>query len=238
MPFVRYDMAKRNKTEEFSVQSSMLFEKNDRKADELKGTVKDPKKRKKLVTTIVILVFVVFIAVPWLIVTILKPGSQPYKNDGTPKSSYSELLAKTTATEKSTELFGMKNPDLKDKESVESLIKFLQLEEQLGGYTVEVQSDTKPYSLTLKFNLTHDVPADGYDMWEQTVIRYSCAILSLVNNISQVNWEYPVTNATAGAYFTRTDAEKLYNLGVTAVTFAKSPESVQLMLNQLGIDLY
>ena len=231
-------MAKKNLNEEFSVRDSMLFEKNDRKADELKDTVKDPKKRKKLVTTIVILVLVVFIAVPWIVVTVMKPDSQPYRNNGTPKSSYSELLAKTEATEKSTELFNMKNPDLKDKESVERLIAFLQLDGALGEYTVEIQSDSKPYSITLKFNLTHDTPADGHDMWEQTVIRYSCAILSLVNNISQVNWEYPVTNATAGAYFTRTDAEKLYNLGVTAVTFAKSPESVQLMLNQLGIDLY
>ena len=231
-------MAKKNLNEEFSVRDSMLFEKNDRNAEELKGTVKDPKKRKKLITTIVILVFVVFIAVPWIIVTVMKPGSQPYKNDGTPKSSYSELLAKTKATEKSTELFNMKNPDLKDKDAVENLIKYLQLEEKLGGYTIEVQSDSKPYSLTLKFTLSHDVPADGYDSWEQTMIRYSCAILSLVNNISQVSWEYPVANATAGTYFTRADAEKLYNLGVTAVTFAKSPESVQLMLNQLGIDLY
>jgi hypothetical protein len=233
-------MAKKKHTDEFSVKNSMIFERSDRKkADEDGAAPKKPKNRKRLAMGIVATILIVFIGIPWLIVNIAKSNSDSYINDGQPKKSYSELLSDVEATEKSTELHSLKNPDLKDQAAVERLIAFLQLENELGSYTVEVQNEAKPYTLTLKFKLSHDVPAEGQpDKWEQTVIQYSTAILSLINNIAEVRWEFPVGNGTGGSYFTRADAEKLYNLGVTAVTFAKTPESVQLMLNQLGIDLY
>ncbi len=228
-------MAKKKDVESFGLKDTMLYER--KKADD---TPKKPRSPKKIAMIVVSLVLVVFIGIPWLVVSIVKSNSDSYVNDGQPKKTYSELLSDAKATEKSTELFGMKNPDLKDQAAVEALLDYLQLEYELGSYSVEIQSETKPYSLTLKFDLSHNVPAEGsneQDKWERNMIQYSCAILSLINNIAQVNWEYPVGNSTDGAYFTRADAEKLYNLGVTAVTFAKSPESVQLMLNQLGIDL-
>ena len=63
--------------------------------------------------------------------------------------------------------------------------------------------------------------------------------MALVSDISEVKWEFPTeTGAVTGSGFTRADAEKLMNLGVPVTRFAESETSVQLLLNQLGIDLY
>ncbi len=224
-------MAKKREVKPFDLKDTMLYER--KKIDD---TQKKPRNHKKIAAIVIASLLIVLIGIPWLIVTIIKSNSESIVNDGRPKSTYSELLSDVKATEKSTKLHSMKNPDLKDKAAVEALISELQISDELGAYAVEIQSEQKPYEITLKFELSHNVPADGYDMWEQTMIKYSCAILSLANNVAKVNWEFP--GMTGEKYFTRGDAEKLYNLGVTAVTFAKSPESVQLMLTQLGIDIY
>ena len=120
------------------------------------------------------------------------------------------------------------------------LIAKLKPEEELGQYTVLVQATEKPYTITLKFNSTHDTTQqeDG-NKWETEVIKYSTAIMGLIDNVAQVNWEFPSDeNKIEGSFFNRADAEKLMKLGVPISEFAKTPEAVQLLLNQLGIDLY
>ncbi len=232
-------MAKKKPADSFSIKDSMIYERSDRKrADEAEALPKKPKKHGKIILTVFIIAVILFVGVPWIIVTVVDSPAESIANDGKPDRTYEQILADTVATDKSTELYNMKNPNITDHTAVEALIRHLQIESELGGYTVEIQSDTKPYTVTLSFELSHDVPEDGHDMWEQKMIKYSCAIMSLIDNIAQVNWTFPVSGGTDGAFFNRADAEKLYNLGVTPATFAKSPQSVQLMLNQLGIDLY
>lgn len=229
-------MAKKKKTEEFSVKDSMIFEKSDRKkADEDGGK---PKKRKTFLVVFAVIV-ALLVAVPWIIVTVIDSPIESMQNNATPKHTFEQLLEATSETEISAELFALKNPDITDPEKVKALLDRLQIDDELGEYEFTVKNDAKPYEITLKFKLSHDVPDDGYDLWEKEMIKYSTAILSMVSNVAQVNWEYPAAEGSKnGAYFTRADAEKLYNLGVPATRFAQSAKSVQLMLNQLGIDLY
>ncbi len=230
-------MAKKKKTEEFSIKDSMIFKKSDRKkADDDGGK---QKKRGKVFVTVFIIIAVLLVAVPWVIVTVMDSPIESLQNDVTPKHSFEQLLEATKETEISAELFELKNPDIKDAEKVMALLDRLQIKDELGSFKLEIKNDAKPYNVTLKFELSHNVPDDGYDLWEKKMIKYSTAILSMVSNIAQVNWEYPAADGGKnGALFTRADAEKLYNLGVPATRFAQSPQSVQLMLNQLGIDLY
>ena len=229
-------MAKKKKNEEFNVRDSMIFEKSDRKKADEQGT---PKKRGKVFLTVFIIIAILLIGIPWIIVTVIQNPVESLQNNHNPKHTFEQLLEATTETELSTELFNLKNPDVKDKAQVEALLDRLQIKDELGGFDVEIKSDAKPYEITLKFKLSHDVPDDGYDLWEKEMIKYSTAILSLVSNVAQVNWEYPAAEGEKnGAGFTRADAEKFYSLGVPATRFAQSPKSVQLMLNQLGIDLY
>lgn len=233
-------MAKKKTQEKFTVKDSMIFEKSDRKkANEDGAAPKKPKKRIKLTLAICISVAILVIAVPWIVVAIIESPNEAIINDGKAKSTYEEMLEKSKATEFSDKLFQMKNPDLNDAKALEELVAFLRPEEKAGSYTVSAQATEKPYTVTLKFDAKHDVADDNYEEWQTTVIKYSCAILALTDNVAQVNWTYPDANGQpAGTYFTRSDAEKFFSLNVPAIRFADSSESVQLMLNLLGIDLY
>ena len=181
---------------------------------------------------------ILFIGVPMLIVMFFGNSNNDYTNQGTTKLSFNEMVERTEATEKSTELLGMKNPDLKDTATVENLIATLRLDEELGSYTVGIQNDAKPYNITLKFNYTHDLSGNTADKWNNNVIKYSIAILCLCDDVAQVNWEYPVNDGIDGAFFNRADAQKYFKLNVPPEAFAESPESIQLMLGLLGIDIY
>ena len=235
-------MAKKKHNDEFSVKDSMIFERSDRKkADEDGAAPKKPKKIGKIVRTVFIALGGLLVGVPLGIITVIDSPTESIHNNGLPKHTFEELLDATTPTEDAEKLFAMKNPDITDPSKLSEMLEFLQVRDELGDFELEVQNQAKPYSITLKFKLTHDVPSDGFDRWEHDMIKYSCAVMSMVNNIATVNWEYPSSaeaDGTAGAYFTRADAEKYYNLGVTATQFARNSTSVQLMLNQLGIELY
>lgn len=233
-------MAKKKEQGKFTVKDSMIYEKSDRKkADEEGAAPKKPKKRIKLIAIICAVIAVLVVVVPWVITMIFDSTNEEIINDGQAKSTYEEMLEKSTATEFSDKLFQMKNPDLNDAKALEELVAFLRPEEKAGSYTISAQSAEKPYTVTLKFDAKHDVEDDNYEEWQTTVIKYSCAILALTDNVAQVNWTYPDANGQpAGTYFTRSDAEKFFNLNVPAIRFADSSESIQLMLNLLGIDLY
>ena len=174
-----------------------------------------------------------------MVVAIIESPNEAIINDGKAKNTYQELVEKTEATDFSDKLFQMKNPDLNDADKLNELVSFLKPEEKAGSYTVSSQAIEKPYTVTLKFDAKHDVADENYEEWQTTVIKYSCAILALTDNVAQVNWTYLDANGQpAGTYFTRGDAEKFLNLNVPVIRFADSSESVQLLLNLLGIDLY
>lgn len=222
-------------------ENSTVFKKADRNEkltpEEIK--LKKQKKTQKIISIFLVIV-ILLVIIPWLAVKIIKSQKYDYINPGQPIKSFETLLSSTTATEQSTEICNMKNPDLNDLTAVTALIAKLKPEEELGQYTVLVQATEKPYTITLKFNSTHDTTQqeDG-NKWETEVIKYSTAIMALIDNVAQVNWEFPSgENNTEGSFFNRADAEKLMKLGVPISEFAKSPEAVQLLLNLLGIDLY
>lgn len=222
-------------------ENSTVFKKanRDEKLTPEEIKLKKQKKAKRIVTVFLVIVILLTV-VPWLIVNVVKNPKDDYINPGQPIKSFESLLESTTATEQSTEIYNMKNPDLNDLTAVTALIAKLKPEEELGEYTVLVQATEKPYTITLKFNSTHDTTQqeDG-NKWETEVIKYSTAIMGLIDNVAQVNWEFPSgENNTEGSFFNRADAEKLMKLGVPISEFAKTPEAVQLLLNLLGIDLY
>lgn len=224
---------------EFKTENSTVFVKAERLKSSDEAEKKKPKRKAKTALTIFIAAIVLLVGVSWLVVTIVGSPNSDIINSGKPKHSYEQLLEYTKATEESAELFAMKNPEITDSEAVKALIAYLRPENELGGYSVEIQSAERPCYLTLKFELAHNTGDDSENEWKISVIKYSCAIMALVSDISEVKWEFPTeTGAITGSSFTRADAEKLMNLGVSVTRFAESEISVQLLLNQLGIDLY
>ena len=200
---------------------------------------KKPRSIKKIALTVFIVLILVLVVIPFIIVKILTALNGTIVNDGTARLTYSQLLQRTEPTDYSDELFTLKNPEITDIDGINRLVNYLQIDSTLGEYTVSVKSDQRPYELTLNFKLSHDESGETGEIWNQRVIKYSCAIMSLMDDISQVNWQYPDSNGNnKGNYFTRADAESFYNLHIAATKFAESSKSVQLMLNQLGIELY
>lgn len=227
------------KREGFDIENSTLFGKSGREKNTDGKAATAKKRRFKLAATIFAATAVLIIAVPLIIIAVTGKHNSDIINDGQAKHSYEELLGYTEATEQSKALFEMKNPDLSDTEAVSALISYLKPEERLGSYSLEIQSTEKPYSVTLKFNLTHEVGEEGEDEWELGMIKYSCAIMALADNVAQVNWEFPLDgDKTDGSFFNRGDADKLMNLGIPIERFAESDVAIQLLLNQLGIDIY
>ena len=222
-------------------ENSTVFKKADRNQNLTPEEIKLKKQQKnKKIIAIFLTIIILLVAVPWLIVNIIKSPKDDYVNRGEPVQSFQTLLELTKATEQSTELYDIKNPDLKDLGAVTALIAKLKPQEELGQYSVLVQATEKPFTVTLKFAQTHDITEqeDG-NKWETEIIKYSTAIMALIDNVAQVNWEFPDgENKPQGSFFNRADAEKLMKLGVPISEFAKTPEAVQLLLNQLGIDLY
>ncbi len=222
-------------------ENSTVFKKADRNETLTAEDVKLKKQKKtKRIVAVFLTIVILLVAVPWLVVNIITSPKDDYLNPGEPTQTFETLLNSTNATEQSTELYNMKNPDLNDTDAVTALIAKLNPQEELGQYSVLVQATEKPYTITLKFDSTHDTTQneDG-NKWETEVVKYSTAIMALIDNIAQVNWEFPDgENKTQGSFFNRSDAEKLMKLGVPISQFAKSTEAVQLLLNQLGIDLY
>lgn len=224
---------------EFKTEDSTIFFKPERSKPDDEAAMKKPKRKARIAFIIFVAAVVLLVGVPWLVVTIVGSPNSNIINNGKPKHSYEQLLEHTKATEESAELFAMKNPDITDSEAVTALIAYLHPENELGGYSVEIQSAERPYYLTLRFELVHNTGDESENEWKISVIKYSCAVMALVSDISEVKWEFPTeTGAVTGSGFTRADAEKLMNLGVPVTRFAESETSVQLLLNQLGIDLY
>ncbi len=236
-------MSKKRKTpsESFKLENTSLYNKTDRDSELTKEELLKLKKRKRTrVIAIFVSLVVLLVAVPTIVIGIITSPNEEIINSGEARQTYQTLLELTEATDRSTELYNMRNPELTDTEAVTALIAKLQPEEELGSYTVMVKADEKPYTVTLKFDLTHDTTEteDG-NKWETEVIKYSAAIMGLIDNIAQVSWEFPLSDGTTeGSFFNRADAEKLMSLNVPVSDFGKSPTAVQLLLNQLGIDLY
>ena len=80
---------------------------------------------------------------------------------------------------------------------------------------------------------------DNDNLWKVDMIQYATVIMGLIDNVAQVNWEFPLDDGTTeSSFFTRSDAKDFLKLGVNVNEFAESPEGIQLLLNLNGIELY
>ncbi len=236
-------MSKKRKAnnEDIKFENTSLYKKAARDGDLTAEEIKLKKRKKHIKIGIVLVSIIVLLAiVPWIVVGIITAPNYDIINTGETTRTYQSMLENVKATAHSTELFNMKNPDLNNTDAVTTLISKLNLEEELGTYTVSVQASEKPYTVTLKFDKPHDMTlSEDGNKWETEVIKYSTAIMGLIDNIAQVNWEYPIDGEkTDGKFFNRADAEKFMKLNVPIARFGESERSVQLLLNLLGIDLY
>ena len=221
---------KRKKNNENNLENSTVFNKTEN-ADILSAEeIKQKKKRKtKIIALVSVLIIALIIGVPAIVIGVINAPNDEIINSGESVLTFQQRLDDTTASENAKELFDLKNPDLSDTESVEALISKLRPEDQLGSYTV-----------SFKFNSPHDMTVtDNDNLWKVDMIQYATVIMGLIDNVAQVNWEFPLDDGTTeSSFFTRSDAKDFLKLGVNVNEFAESPEGIQLLLNLNGIELY
>ena len=219
-------MKKNTQNESKNNENSTVFSDPKKAREENQGGKKIGKK----IRNIVIALILVFVVLPWLIVTVAKWIKGP---SGPIVPPFSSRVAATEADELAKDLFALKNKSVTDMEANQKIAEKLDIEYFCGSFTLTLQAEQKPYRLTMKFD---DKPDDSRGEWfEETMVKYSCAFLMLVEDADQIGWEFPVEEEKDnGGYFTREDAKKL--LGTDVALYGNSPEGVQLLLNELGLN--
>jgi hypothetical protein len=205
------------------------------KEKEISTIFSDPKKKEagskkpkgKIIAVILTALIVLFVAVPWLIVEIANGSDERYV------APFSSRVENTKADELGITLFNLKNKKISDIEANERIISALPIKNDLGEFTVTYKTDKKPYRLTMEIKNPHDTSLN--DWYGNTLVKYSCVLLALIGDADEIAWSYPdQTGKTVSGYVTRKDAETF--LKVPVKNYAKSEKSVQLLLNELGIE--
>lgn len=217
-------MNEKNKSDEYK-DSAVL-------SDPHKGKETEAKKKgkgKAVLITIVAFIFA-FVLVPYSVVKI----SNAAKKRNSEPSPFSSRLAATDAEQLGERLFAAKTQYIGDNAACLSILDILDFKSELGDYTISLKTDESPYRLTLEFKNSHDTSRDEW--FDLTVIKYSCVLLSLIENADEIAWTCPKSDAREAVEgkFTREDAAKLLN-NTPALRYSETKEGVQLLLNELGI---
>lgn len=199
----------------------------------------DPKKKEtavknkgKIVKNVLIAVVVVFVVIPAAIVGIAKMLDD--SNARKPVPPLSSRIENTTADELAIELYESSVDTVTDIDATEKILTLLGIKGNCGEFTFEVITDKKPYKLQLNFPTAND--ASIKDWFETQMVKYSCALLALIDDIDEVVWVYPADDTgDNGGAFNRNDAMKLLN--DTPVTYyTVSADGIQLLLTELGLE--
>ena len=219
-------MKKGNQKELKSVENSTIFS-DPKKAKEENHS---SKKIGKTIRNIAIALILIFVVLPWLIVTVAKWVKGPA---GPVVPPFSSRVASTEADTLAKELFALKNKNVSNMEANQKIAEKIDVEYDCGSFVLTLQAEQKPNRLIMKFQEKPD--ATRSEWFEERMIKYSCAFLMLVEDVDEIGWEYPAEDSNDnGGYFTREDAKKL--LGTDVALYRQSPEGVQLLLNELGLN--
>lgn len=180
------------------------------------------------VLAVLVIIFVVVPVIIWMFIRNTGGG------DRRPVAPIESRIAGTEAGEMALRLFEVKNPDVNDVSADAAVMSILNIADNCGRFDFEVSAESSPYRVILRFEQTRNV--SEADRFENTMVKYSCALLALIENADEIEWSYPADETgDTGGYFTRSDAEKLLS-GVPAARYSESAEGVQLLLTELGLD--
>lgn len=131
------------------------------------------------------------------------PGNGFYWNRKKEKANSQELLYRMAVSEKSVaeleeecgisletrKIFASKISYIGDAPGVMELLNVLHMEE-LGDFSIELQTDAEPYTLTLIFQ---DEPED-MARWNLKMEKKAILLLALIENAGQIEWNHPAEN--------------------------------------------
>jgi beta-lactamase regulating signal transducer with metallopeptidase domain len=140
----------------------------------------------------------------------------------------------TGVTELAQTLYDLKNPYIGDASGDGALLEALDISSKLGSHTLELETSGAPYILRLVFA---DPVTDG-GAFDSAMINNAILLLALIDNASEIQWEYLHVDEGAGGQgsFTGslTAADAAATMNVKDIkAFAQSAASVQELLDRL-----
>lgn len=130
------------------------------------------------------------------------------------------------------ELFKNKNSFIGDASADMSLLNLMNIEKDLGTYTIELETDSDINSIKLVFNN----PVSDSETFDTNMYNRSYLILALIENADEVEWSYPNENDNLITYMSLNKEEASDTLGTNIKDFGKSKKSVEKLLNKIGIE--
>jgi beta-lactamase regulating signal transducer with metallopeptidase domain len=131
-------------------------------------------------------------------------------------------------------LYALRNLYTGDAAADSALLEALDVQNELGDYTLELFTAEKPYAMQI--NLTENAGDTGKN---QSLFRNSCALLALIDNLSEVRWHYPdpVDGSVTYSLSTHQANETLAAANLPDVkTCGESLEGLQALLNMARAD--
>lgn len=211
---------KADKCSEFEQSTVLSKPDSDRKATK-------PRKKGRIIAWILTILVVVFVVIPWAIVQIANIANSD------PKPTFDQRLKNVTVYENAAEVYKLKAADGMDKEAIRAIVEKFEVADYCGQFELKAEKVNDEVVITFVFQEAHDSSRDEW--FKMQMIRYSCALCALVDNVQKVSWEYPGSaNGANGGFFTRGDADKF--LGYSAMLYGATDKGVQLLLSDLGLE--
>lgn len=139
----------------------------------------------------------------------------------------------TVITKLANDLYQAKHPYVGDMPANGRIAQLLRIGDTLGNYNNELQTSREPYGWTFDFG---DRVANS-KVFEAKMKSNASILMALIDNLDEVSWSYMVETdsgpAERSGKITREECSKW--LGTPLKSFSESPESVQTLLNLLGI---
>ena len=92
------------------------------------------------------------------------------------------------------ELYDLRNPYIGDASADSALLNALNIKENLGSFTIKLETQAEPYILRLNFA---DEITDA-TMFNTAMNAYAMLLLALIDNASEIQWCYNYTDVSAG----------------------------------------
>lgn len=127
-------------------------------------------------------------------------------------------------------LYEAKNPYVGDMSANANIASLLRIENHVGSFTNELQTDAEPYGWTLLLN--DPIAAENEKSIKDEMRRCSCVLLAEIENLGTVSWKYETDAGEKTFTVTASDASKL--AGQDIKTCAVSASELQNLLNDLG----
>ena len=190
-------MKKTNNFQKASVKESTVLSDPKRKGKHEKKRVS----RGKIALWVVAVVLAVFVAIPWGIVQVVKLVNNK------PMPTFEERLSGTRVFAEATKVYTLKTADGMTEGACESIAEALLIDDYCGEFQFTVIQNGDGVVGHFKFTGRHDASRDEW--FKMQMIRYASAMMTLVDNMHKVTWEYPDTGNSTGGSFTRNDIELL-----------------------------